>query len=158
MTRWFIHGIDDSRWAWSPYIGRCSICQNPIDSPCVDHSLEPKRWRCAALDFKALKHYDMLITMLLVRKRLFPALPRDIVRRILNYAWRENKRSHKLKCKWSLVPTCGHTFHAHCLDKWVRSRRECMCPLDNGLFDHVTVIAVTEAVWCKSYVEITKVW
>lgn len=147
-TQWVWREVKDDRCNGRNY--NCSICRKSLNGSCLDCLLRPQ-------STKREQHKDQWFTLLLIRQRYVPLLPRDLVMDILNFAWRKTRREHKLYCPWWIVPACGHTFHFHCLERWTM-KRPC-CPLDSEpLFpsDAKPEHMQTEASWTKAHTQIVR--
>jgi hypothetical protein len=41
----------------------------------------------------------------------------------------------KQEDKVRMLPDCGHVFHVHCIDRWLRDEK-CHCPIDKIKVDY----------------------
>lgn len=156
QIQWVCREISDSRYTAMSYSDSCAICRCCLEGPCI--GCKKGQFSSALSVMNRGRHRDMLFALLLVRQRYIPTLPRDIVKHILNLAWREHKRWHKLECTWHILPTCGHIYHSHCLERWLRKRS--ICPLDSYAVDGEDMkpeYMVMEAIWAEGHLQIDRV-
>jgi hypothetical protein len=103
--------------------------------------------------------------LLLMRQRgiaPFAGIPRELIARILNYAWRETVQRHVFPSPLVRLP-CNHFFHDACLMQWLhsgpRKGRTPVCPYDDSpqpfIAERRTIIL--RGAWRKTSAEITGV-
>jgi hypothetical protein len=143
---WFWRKIPEKKDYWLP-CDTCAICRlslaNVCSPLCRERQQPHDEWQAS------------WFIMLLIRQRLVPTLPRDILMMILNEAWKKTEEMHELECPLSTLLVCGHVFHWHCLEHWfTKIVVNHGCPLCNRQSEHQQL--TTEAKWTKSYVLIIK--
>jgi hypothetical protein len=149
-VQWFWHHVADSRSM--SYGDHCAICRKLMDGPCSDCAPIADAAEVERRLLKREMFHETWMTMLLIRQRCVPNLPRELLMCILNMAWHEGFRMRTMGCHWWLVPACGHMFHFHCLRRWGRKRA--VCPLDSGPIDpnaEAPEHVITESSWRKSF-------
>ena len=91
----------------TPSVGSCAICQEDLAEDCD---------ACAANDTGTYDHPPTMRTAC-----------------ILSFVTTTDKfLGHVNPCA-TATGVCGHTFHAHCMDRWVKTKR--VCPLDQQAWE-----------------------
>jgi len=104
----------------------CAICRGLFCEPCLDCQAEESIDKSVGL--LVLKTKELWYTLLLMAKRPpFISLSIDLIRRIYDFSLPEQQ--HRLWICPIVQIHCGHTYHRHCISKWI-AKRPC-CPLDN---------------------------
>ena len=134
----------------------CVICGSSFSNGCLECSGGFRHVHEAKRLLKVAEHEETFWTLLLIRQRLYPSLPRALIGRICNMTWYIAGPSlHRLPCPL-FVLDCGHTYHNHCIERWYFKRG--VCPIDNSALSGLRPDQVLlQAVWRKSYLQLVRV-
>src|SRR6185295_14868301 len=114
--RWNVCHVE-TRYEWAARCRRCMYFYCCGCDACT--AVDADAWRRIQDAIPKADSYPTPIAvwycMLLVRKRLCPTLPRDLLATILRWAWADDVRTLPLAAPVWRLPCCGMTYHSHCM-------------------------------------------
>jgi hypothetical protein len=118
-------------------VDRCRFCRRNFNEICVCcHLNDLKMFKLDFLDVDIKKRQrDLIYIYFLVRQRFCKDITKKILKLIIFNVFIERQCA-------IIRGDCGHIFHDHCMNKWIKRRQN--CPFCNSIWKKQETNVITE--------------